>query len=85
MFELYVLSVFIFYICLSISGYIIKYQLKKENRKLKKEPLVFRISSSFKMVVCSLIPFFNLLLIFIMFWKFDDLYDLMKAESVELS
>ena len=84
MFKLYVLSVFMFYVCLNISGSIIKYQLKKENRTMPKEPLVKRISSFFKMFVWSILPFFNLVMIFIMFWKFDYLYDEMKAESVEI-
>ena len=84
MFKLYVLSVFVFYVCLSIAGSIIKYQLKKENRIMKKEPLVKRISASFKMFVWSILPFFNLVMIFIMFWKFDYLYDEMKAESIEI-
>ena len=83
MFKLYVLSVFIFHVCLTISGSIVKHQLKKENLTIKKEPLVKRISTHFKMFVCSLLPFFNLVIIFILFWKFDELYDMMKAESIE--
>ena len=78
MFKLYVLSVFMFHVCFIIAGSIIKYQLKKENRIMKKEPLVKRISGFFKTFVWSILPFFNLAMIFILFWKFDYLYDEMK-------
>ena len=95
MLKFYLVSILIYWVSLMIATSIIKGQLKKEQLKkeqlkkgqLKKEGLhpkkssvVEEIARWSKTIICSCLPVFNLVMVIVMFAKFDDVYYRVKKK-----
>ena len=90
MLKFYLVSILIYWVSLMIATSIIKGQLKKEQLKkgqLKKEGLhpkkssvVEAITNCSQTIICSCLPVFNLVMVIVMFAKFDDVYYRVKKK-----
>ena len=90
MLKFYLVSILIYWVSLMIATSIIKGQLKKEGLKkegLKKEGLLPKKSSGVETIakwsqtiIYSCLPVFNLVMVIVMFAKFDDVYYRVKKK-----
>ena len=80
MLKFYLVSILIYLVSLMIVTSIIKGQLKKEGLHPKKPSVVEEIASWSRTIICSCLPVFNLVMVIVMFAKFDDVYYRVKKK-----
>ena len=85
MLKFYLVSILIYWVSLMIATSIIKGQLKKEQLKKeglhpKKSSVVEAITHGSQTIICSCLPVFNLVMVIVMFAKFDDVYYRVKKK-----
>lgn len=73
MLKFYLVSILIYLVSLMIVTSIIKGKIKKEGLRPKKSSVV-------KTIICSCLPVFNLVMVIVMFAKFDDVYYRVKKK-----
>ena len=85
MLKFYLVSILIYWVSLMIATSIIKGQLKKEGLKKeglhpKKSSVVEAIANWSQTIIYSCLPVFNLVMVIVMFAKFDDVYYRVKKK-----
>ena len=84
MLKFYLVSILIYLVSLMIVTSIIKGKIKKEGlrpkKSSKKSSVVEEIASWSKTIICSCLPVFNLVMVIVMFAKFDDVYYRVKKK-----
>ena len=74
MLKFYLVSILIYQVSLMITTSIIKGKLKKEGLLPKKSSGVETIAKWSQTIIYSCLPVFNLVMVIVMFAKFDDVY-----------